>query len=64
MVDPVVTAGTAGILAVVFIAAISLLGTIGLNYANGQNVSLMLSQSLEAKAGERALQSLDEDDDE
>ena len=64
MVEPVVTAGLAGILAVVFIASISLLGTIGLNYANGQNVSAMLSQSLEAKAGERALESLDEDDDE
>ena len=63
MVEPVVTAGTAGILAVVFIAAISLLGTIGFNYANGQNVSSMLSQSLEAKAGERALDSLDEDDE-
>ena len=62
-IDAIVTAGVGSLLAVTFIAAVSLLGATGINYINSQSTSNMLSQALEAKAGERALNSLDDQDD-
>ena len=61
-IDAIVTAGVGSLLAVTFIAAVSLLGATGINYINSQSTSNMLSQALDAKAGQRALDSLDDED--